>query len=60
MLSMVRNRRGASSSCSMSKSSSAIPDVDAKVFFGVEVGVVVFEVGVDVVEAGVDGPAVSS
>ena len=57
---MVRNRRGASSSCSASKSSSAVPGGDAKVIFGVEAGIVVIKTSVDVVEAGVDGPAASS
>ena len=59
--------RKASSSCSVSKSSSAIPGGDAKVIFGVEAGSVVVEAGMDVVEAGMDvveagmdGPAASS
>ena len=49
---MVQNQRGASSSCSASKSSSAMLGGDANVVVGA-----IFPSGVDV---GVDGPVASS
>ena len=52
MFSMVQNWRGAPSSCSASKSSSAKPGGDGKAIVGVNFA--------SVVGAGVDGPAASS